>query len=285
MKRTLLAIAIGAISAGLVGGALAQDEETELNDDAAVGEEQAEDRQDTQQESERLEEEQAAADDESEQADVSVSEDELPDEGDDAEDYQEVNGDEDVDQAEANGQDASDDQTASNDEEASGGAEMQTDPGEQATSAEPSAEQAEQAPQGEHTPQAGQAAERDTEAGFEEMEPTGAALDPSLESLQVSEVEGMTIVNREGESLGQVENVLRHDDAGDLHAVLSVGGFWIFGGSDVTLPLADMQLEGEQLVMQDIIGEDELDDFATDYDEERYSEVDDDVTLSEAMGR
>ncbi|WP_159554446.1 PRC-barrel domain-containing protein [Billgrantia tianxiuensis] len=95
----------------------------------------------------------------------------------------------------------------------------------------------------------------------------------------------MTIVNAEGETLGQVENVLRHDDAGDLHAIVSVGGFWIFGGSDVALPLADMRLEGEQLVLQDIIGQDELDDLATDYDEDRHSEVDGDMTLSEAMGR
>ncbi|QHC51322.1 PRC-barrel domain containing protein [Billgrantia tianxiuensis] len=117
------------------------------------------------------------------------------------------------------------------------------------------------------------------------MGPTGVSLDPSIASLQVSEVEGMTIVNAEGETLGQVENVLRHDDAGDLHAIVSVGGFWIFGGSDVALPLADMRLEGEQLVLQDIIGQDELDDLATDYDEDRHSEVDGDMTLSEAMGR
>ncbi|NLC20996.1 MAG: hypothetical protein GX771_03685, partial [Halomonadaceae bacterium] len=48
---------------------------------------------------------------------------------------------------------------------------------------------------------------------------------------------------------------------------------------------ANMQLEGEKLVLQDIVGQDELDDFATGYDEERYSDVDDDMTLSDAMGR
>ena len=243
MKRTSLAIAIGTISMGLAAGVLAQETDAELNDDVTAGEEQAA--------------EPGAAQDTQEEG-GSVSEEELPDEGAEAEDYEALdNGDE----------------TSSEAEDAT---EAET---------EPAAEQAEQAPQGEHTPQAGQAAERDTEAGFEEMEPTGAALDPSIASLQVSDVEGMTVVNAEGETLGQVENVLRHNDAGDLHAVVPVGGFWIFGGSDVALPLANMQLEGEKLVLQDIVGQDELDDFATGYDEERYSDVDDDMTLSDAMGR
>lgn len=253
MKRTSLAIAIGAISMGLAVGVLAEDADVELNDDVTTNEEQAAEPSDTQEEG------------------VSVSEEQLPDEGTETEDYEALDSDEET----GNGDDTTDsgDETSN---EADDATEAQT---------EPAAEQAEQAPQGEHTPQAGQDAERDTEAGFEEMEPTGAALDPSIASLQVSDVEGMTVVNAEGETLGQVENVLRHNDAGDLHAVVPVGGFWIFGGSDVALPLANMQLEGEKLVLQDIVGQDELDDFATGYDEERYSDVDDDMTLSDAMGR
>lgn len=261
MKRTSLAIAIGAISMGLAVGVLAEDADVELNDDVTTNEEQAAEPSDTQEEG------------------VSVSEEQLPDEGTETEDYEALD---------------SDDETASSDNEETGSDDDTTDSGDEtsneaddATEAqtEPAAEQAEQAPEGEHTPQAGQAAERDTEAGFEEMEPTGAALDPSIASLQVSDVEGMTVVNAEGETLGQVESVVRHNDAGDLHAVVPVGGFWIFGGSDVALPLANMQLEGEKLVLQDIVGQDELDDFATGYDEERYSDVDDDMTLSDAMGR
>lgn len=260
MKRTSLAIAIGAISMGLAVGVLAEDADVELNDDVTTNEQAAEP-SDTQEEG------------------VSVSEEQLPDEGTETEDYEALD---------------SDDETASSDNEETGSDDDTTDSGDEtsneaddATEAqtEPAAEQAEQAPKGEHTPQAGQAAERDTEAGFEEMEPTGAALDPSIASLQVSDVEGMTVVNAEGETLGQVESVVRHNDAGDLHAVVPVGGFWIFGGSDVALPLANMQLEGEKLVLQDIVGQDELDDFATGYDEERYSDVDDDMTLSDAMGR
>lgn len=261
MKRTSLAIAIGAISMGLAAGVLAEDADVELNDDVTTNEEQAAEPSDTQEEG------------------VSVSEEQLPDEGTETEDYEALDSDDETASSDNEETDSDDDTTDSGNEtsnEADDATEAQT---------EPAAEQAEQAPQGEHTPQAGQDAERDTEAGFEEMEPTGAALDPSIASLQVSDVEGMTVVNAKGETLGQVENVLRHNDAGDLHAVVPVGGFWIFGGSDVALPLANMQLEGEKLVLQDSVGQDELDDFATGYDQERYSDVDDDMTLSDAMGR
>ncbi|NIC36767.1 hypothetical protein HBJ58_08760 [Halomonas desiderata] len=280
MKRTLLAIAIGAISAGLAGGTLAQDNDIELDENGNVGEEQAAEPRNAQDEN--------AQNDNDAETDVTVDEEELPDEGDDAEDYEEL-----YDDAPADAEAADDDQEANGDDtvtDQEGDLELdvtddetQADPGDQATTAEPDMAQDDPAAEDGDAAQAGQAAQQDPEAGFEEMGPSDVELDPSIASLQAGEVEGMTVVNMEGETLGQVENVLRHDDAGDLHAVLSVGGFWIFGGSDVALPLADMRLEGEQLVLQDIIGQDELDDLATDYDEERYSEVDGDITLAEAM--
>ncbi|SEF70300.1 PRC-barrel domain-containing protein [Billgrantia desiderata] len=280
MKRTLLAIAIGAISAGLAGGTLAQDNDIELDENGNVGEEQAAEPRNAQDEN--------AQNDNDAETDVTVDEEELPDEGDDAEDYEEL-----YDDAPADAEAADDDQEANGDDtvtDQEGDLELdvtddetQADPGDQATTAEPDMAQDAPAAEDGDAAQAGQAAQQDPEAGFEEMGPGDVELDPSIASLQAGEVEGMTVVNMEGETLGQVENVLRHDDAGDLHAVLSVGGFWIFGGSDVALPLADMRLEGEQLVLQDIIGQDELDDLATDYDEERYSEVDGDITLAEAM--
>ncbi|MCE8009934.1 PRC-barrel domain-containing protein [Billgrantia desiderata] len=280
MKRTLLAIAIGAISAGLAGGTLAQDNDIELDENGNVGEEQAAEPRNAQDEN--------AQNDNDAETDVTVDEEELPDEGDDAEDYEEL-----YDDAPADAEAADDDQEANGDDtvtDQEGDLELdvtddetQADPGDQATTAEPDMAQDDPAAEDGDAAQAGQAAQQDPEAGFEEMGPGDVELDPSIASLQAGEVEGMTVVNMEGETLGQVENVLRHDDAGDLHAVLSVGGFWIFGGSDVALPLADMRLEGEQLVLQDIIGQDELDDLATDYDEERYSEVDGDITLAEAM--
>lgn len=199
MKRTLLAIMIGAISTGLAGGALAQDnadEENGLDGDAAVGEEQS------------------TMEPEGNQDDADLMED-APD--------------------------------------------MEAD--EAAPDAEAGA------------------------AGDDGMA-TGNQLDDSLRDMQVSEIEGMTVVNQEDEEIGDVQNVVRDNDTGDLHVVVTVGGLWGMGGTDITLPLAEMRLQDDQLVVQQTYGEDELEESADEYDEERYTELDDDeMTLGDAWGQ
>lgn len=193
MKRTLLAIAIGAISAGLAGGALAQDnaeDDNGLNGDAAVGEEQT--TMDTQ------------------------NDDELMDEPDMDEPAEMDTGD-DLDTAQGDGLTGADGQ-----------------------------------------------------------------LDDALRDMQVSEIEGMTVVNQEDEEIGDVQSVVRDNDTGDLHVVITVGGLWGMGGSDITLPLAEMELQDDQLVTRQPYDEDELEESAQEYDEERYSEVDGDMTLGDA---
>lgn len=193
MKRTLLAIMIGAISTGIAGGALAQDngeEENGLNGDAAVGEEQS------------------------------------------------TMGD--------TGAEPMDEGTEPTDEGAMG-----TD-----------------------------------DAGGADAMATGSQLDDSLRDMQVSEIEGMTVVNLEDEEIGDVQSVVRDNDTGDLHVVVTVGGLWGMGGTDITLPLAEMQLQDDQLVIQESYGEEELEESAEEYDEERYSELDDDeMTLGDAWGQ
>ncbi|EWH03388.1 hypothetical protein Q427_03705 [Halomonas sp. BC04] len=201
-------MAIGAISAGLAGGALAQDAEddTELNGDTTMSEEQPEQYSEDNQDA--------------------MDQDDLDAEGDDVEDYEEMEAD-DMDVGEAPPTDADD--------------------------------------------------------AFDEAGPAEATLDESLGALQVSELEGMTVINMQDEEIGDIQEVVKHNDTGDLHAVITVGGFWGMGGTDITLPLAEMLLEDDQLVFQQTYGEDEL-ESGNEYDEERYSEVDDDMTLSEAWG-
>ncbi|RDB43591.1 PRC-barrel domain containing protein [Halomonas sp. DQ26W] len=213
MKRTILAIAIGAISAGLAGGALAQDAEdaTELNGDAAMSEEQP---------NQVTEEPQDTLDDDREELDA---------EGDDVEDYEDMD-------AES----------------------LKTD-------------------------EAGEMPATDADDAFDEGRLGEAPLDESLRFMQVSELEGMTVVNMEDKKIGDIQDVVKHNDTGDLHAVVTVGGFWGMGGTDIALPLAEMDLEDDQLVFQRTYGEKELED-TNEYDEDRYSEVDGDMTLSEAWG-
>ncbi|MCC5882121.1 MAG: PRC-barrel domain-containing protein [Halomonas sp.] len=203
MKRTLLAIAIGAISAGLAGGALAQDnadEENGLNGEAAVGEEQTT---------------------------VDTHDDDGLADGPDMD--------------------------------------------------EPDMDEPDDMDAGE--------GELDTAQG-DDLDPMGAddQLDASLRDMQVSEIEGMTVVNMEDEDIGDVQSVVRDNDTGDLHVVVTVGGLWGMGGTDITLPLAEMELRDDQLVTRESYDEDQLEESGQEYDEERYSEVDGDMTLGDAWG-
>lgn len=103
-----------------------------------------------------------------------------------------------------------------------------------------------------------------------------------LMSQRASELEGRSIANREGEEIGEVQHVAKHNDSGELFAIVSVGGFWGIGATDIALPLNDMQVEDDQLVVSTAYGSDEIEDSSNDYQEDEYSEVDGDMTLSEA---
>jgi len=68
-----------------------------------------------------------------------------------------------------------------------------------------------------------------------------------------------------------------------LFAIVSVGGIWGFGATDIALPINDMQLENDQLVVNTNYGEDEIEASSNNYQEDEYSEVDGNMTLSEAQ--
>ena len=105
----------------------------------------------------------------------------------------------------------------------------------------------------------------------------------SLMSRQVSDLEGMTVMNQEDEEIGGVQHIAKHDESGDLFAIVSVGGIWGFGATDIALPINDMQLENDQLVVNTNYGEDEIEASSNNYQEDEYSEVDGNMTLSEAQ--
>lgn len=105
----------------------------------------------------------------------------------------------------------------------------------------------------------------------------------SLMSHQVSDLEGMTVINLEDEEIGDVKHIAKHDNSGELFAIVSVGGLWGIGATDIALSVNEMQLQNDQLVVSTDYGEDEIEDSSSDYQEDEYSEVDSDMTLSEAQ--
>ncbi|MBZ5486240.1 PRC-barrel domain-containing protein [Halomonas aquamarina] len=104
----------------------------------------------------------------------------------------------------------------------------------------------------------------------------------TLMTQQVSDLEGMTVVNQDDEEIGDIQRISKHNDSGELYAIISVGGIWGFGATDIALPLDEMQFENDRLVMDTTYGSDQIEESSEDYNEDNYTEVDGDMTLSEA---
>ncbi|WP_447043624.1 PRC-barrel domain-containing protein [Vreelandella sp. H-I2] len=264
MKRTALAIAIGAICAGLSGGVLAQEEnqsDTDRNN------------QMTQQQGAQSQEQQSGSDEtrdinvEQEPAEVEVEQD-KPDitveQSQPEVTIEQPEPNVTVEEAEPNvtvKQTGEPEVTVEQAEDAQ--VEVNQDDQEQERQQRDQTEQNNQANQNNQTDQNDQ--------------------ENSLMSRQVSDLEGMTVLNQEDEEIGDVQHIAKHDESGDLFAIVSVGGIWGFGATDIALPLNNMQLENDQLVVNTSYGEDEIEDSSNDYQENEYSEVDGNMTLSEAQ--
>ncbi len=256
MKRTALAIAIGAVCAGLSGGVLAQQDDSD-------------DRNETAQEQRMSEQEQGRNDNtrdinvEQEPAEVEVEQDKPDITVEQAQPEVTIEQPEPnvtVEEAEPN---VTVKQTGEPDVTVEQADDAEVDVNQDEQEQDKEGQEREQAEQNNQNDQADQ--------------------ENSLMSRQVSDLEGMTVMNKEDEEIGDVQHVAKHDESGDLFAIVSVGGIWGFGATDIALPLNDMQLEDDQLVVNSSYGEDEIEDSSNDYEEDEYSEVDGDMTLSEAQ--
>lgn len=105
----------------------------------------------------------------------------------------------------------------------------------------------------------------------------------SLMTQRVSDLEGMTVVNQEDEEIGDIQHIAQHNDSGDLYAIISVGGIWGFGATDIALPVDEMQLGNDQLVMNTDYGSDQIEESSEGYNEDSYTQVDSEMALSEAQ--
>ncbi|WP_020210272.1 PRC-barrel domain-containing protein [Gilvimarinus chinensis] len=95
---------------------------------------------------------------------------------------------------------------------------------------------------------------------------------PSLASApatQAKNLEGRDVVNREGKTLGEIEKVIVKDNrVTDL--VISVGGFIGIGDKDVLVDARQLKAEGNQIVWDTPMSEDQLDNLP-EYRAEQYS--------------
>jgi len=116
----------------------------------------------------------------------------------------------------------------------------------------------------------------------QQMQEEPSSADSAIMAMQVSDLEGMTVVNQDGEKIGEVGKISQHNQSGDLYAIVGVGGFLGIGQSGVALAIDEMEVQDDQLVLKTNRTEEEVKQASDDYNEDDYTQVDSDMTLSEA---
>ena len=83
------------------------------------------------------------------------------------------------------------------------------------------------------------------------------------------EVIGRGVVNKDGEDVGEIADIVTEKSSNDLYAVLSVGGFLGIGEKNVAIPLRLLQFGGNDVILMSQDTEETLKGMPA-YDQARY---------------
>lgn len=90
--------------------------------------------------------------------------------------------------------------------------------------------------------------------------------------LTPSQIEDREVINYNGESIGDVEQVVTLPDGTISGLVVGVGGFWGLGEKDVFVPVNEVRAAGDRIVWETFLDEDQLDDMPQ-YEAQEYSVI------------
>jgi sporulation protein YlmC with PRC-barrel domain len=100
----------------------------------------------------------------------------------------------------------------------------------------------------------------------------GAASAPAgtLYEMTAEQLTGKAVIDSQGDSIGEVEELVIGGPASTVHAVISVGGLLGVGDTEVAVPLDDLQLQDDKLVIFE--SKDQLKN-RPEYKEENYVQI------------
>ena len=244
MKRTAIAIAVGALSAGLAHGTFAQDEDVQQQSDSA-------------QEQPEVHIEEGAADVNVDQEPAEVQVDQQPPDVTVEQQPPEVT----IEQQDPN----------VNVEQAEPNVTVES-------SGEPdvNVEHAEEAEAELRNPE--ERNEQQDQAAQDQASQDQAAQSGDLTGLQVSEIEGYSVYSREDdEQIGNVDRVVRDTQTNEAYVVIAEGGFLGFGADEIGYSVDELQIRNEDELVVQSTDSGESHDFSSD----QYEDVDSDMTLGE----
>jgi sporulation protein YlmC with PRC-barrel domain len=84
--------------------------------------------------------------------------------------------------------------------------------------------------------------------------------------IEANELVGRNVVNRNGESVGEVKALVIQPEKNEIHAVISVGGFLGMGEHDVAIPLKELEVGKDNVTL---MSQQSIDDLKSlpEYDE------------------
>jgi len=107
-----------------------------------------------------------------------------------------------------------------------------------------------------------------------------SAKQDQLMNMQAKQINGKSVLNARGETLGDVKKIVQNRDNDSLDAVVAVGGFLGLGTKMVTIPIDQLQLQGEKLVWDMAITQDQLKQLP-EFQQAQYRDVDETKVLAE----
>lgn len=85
-------------------------------------------------------------------------------------------------------------------------------------------------------------AQDDSMMGAERSQQPGMGAGASLESMAADQIVGKTVVSRQGEEIGEVNDVVTDPTSGQKFAVVDVGGFLGVGEKSIVIGLEELQM-------------------------------------------
>jgi sporulation protein YlmC with PRC-barrel domain len=117
----------------------------------------------------------------------------------------------------------------------------------------------------------------------EQHEAPAPAREGELPTMRVDQLEGTDVINEKGETIGDVDEIVRDKQTNELYAVVSVGGFLGIGEHDVAIPLRDMTKVGSKLAAPPGTTKEQLEQMP-EYQKGRYVELPDDQVVTVGSG-
>jgi|GEM_PF-6828768 len=94
----------------------------------------------------------------------------------------------------------------------------------------------------------------------------------SLAGMHPNELEGKTVQTQDGQTIGEIQKVVISDDTQQLAAVVDAGDFLNSSDADSAIPIGELQLQGDNVVLMSQDAKTMLQNNK--YDESKYSDAD-----------